>query len=86
MERQGIKVTFENVERLKALPCVVRVVEKPRLEVHVMTETSPEYPVRAKWGDTVQGCNRKRLGWLPRRAYDYGRVFTAGKEAWDDNR
>ena len=79
-ETKSVAVDFAHLTELEKMECVTRVIYKPRIEVRVRSELTPEFTTIGRFGDTVEQETRRRLPWVQpeRKPREFGRVF-AGK-------
>lgn len=63
-ERARFKVDFTTIDQLAKMPFVFKVEREPEIKVWVWTERSPEYPVRARFGEVIVQQQYRECPWV----------------------
>lgn len=63
-ERRRFKVDYTTIDELAKMPFVIRVEREPEIKVWVWTERSPEYPVRARFGEVIVQQQYRECPWV----------------------
>lgn len=76
-ERRRFKVDYTTIDELAKMPFVIRVEREPEIKVWVWTERSPEYPVRARFGEVIVQQQYRECPWVWQRvvADGFAKVF-----------
>lgn len=76
-QAKRVTVDYAHIEEIRTLSCVHLVYTEPRVEVHVRSELTPDFPSIARFGDTIEVETRRRCPWVQpwMSAEKFGKVF-----------